>query len=759
MNHGQQKKEMNQSMKQKKYIFLFLSTVGVILSSCSSNGQNSNAKKDASTLVVEVEQNKSSLKINETVQLSCHVYGSIRDEVEFLSLNEEILSVDENGLVKALKEGNGKIQVSAKEDASTKKILSFEVYATLEDQFESVKMMMDDLRSYDYTKGVVYPCKINIDLGKVKGSLSGSNEMELFDTSRNSTYSTLKLPLELTIADKNDEGDFIKTRADVNTFFNDLFSRNVLLSAANKTLKLKENILLSLLEKIDGSYLDYLSLNDFSSLTDICFYASGQSDFYTSLDMNFSNDEADSLHPFAFQDFDMASLLLSLYNRFSSSFSSENENFDFSSYLTEDGLLKLQSMLSSYLVEEKTEDGYSLRVNETILKFINSYYKEKITNYTYHIASSSFDVSFQLPTSITKIYLNMEIDDSSHPLSNLSFVIEGTREDKDETYDVLSLSLNRDDIKNDGSAAIAYSEFENLKKAKQDFSFDGEKSSIVQLIKESDVLYQAEKTYGANTDNKNLQTKKSALLSFYFDDFHDEEFTRLLYPMYRRLKSLDYTYQDEVFAFLSSETIKDDEVVLSQAMHLANGEKKEDFTYSLKAAEEEMFSIVDETKIKAVKAIYDGGVNDKNEKTYSTKSQIEFLIQPKDSTSTLKEQTKTVTLEYTGSKVGFSSSDISFKENENFDESTREYQVEENTTIDLKDILSLSSNEYLALATSSETSLAKTKLLSPGKVEVLSITQKNGYTRDLVSIQFTIASLSSKSIKTGFVYLRIKKAS
>lgn len=747
-------------MKQKKYLFLFLSTAGLILSSCSSTNEKNNTKKDTTTLTVQVEENKTSLKINETVQLSCHVYGSIKDEVEFLSLNEEVLQVDEKGLVKAIKEGTGKIQVSAKEDASTKKIISFDVYAGMEEKFESVKWMMDDLRSYDYKKGVVYPCSINLDIGKVKGSLAGTSEMELFDTSRISTYSTLKMPLELTIVKENDDAHFMKARLDANTFFNDLFSRNILLSAANKTLKIKENVLLSLIGKLDDSYLDYLSMNDFSSLTDICFYASQNSDFYTSLDMNFSNDETNSLHPFAFQEFDLTSLLLPFYKKISSALSNDTESFDFSSHLTEDGLLKLENMVCSNLVEEKTEYGYTLSISDTILKFINSYYKEKVTDYTCHFSSSSFDVSFQLPSSITKIYLNMEMETSSeHPVSNLSFIVEGTRAESGETYDVLSVSMKKEDIKNDATGLMKKEEFENLKKAKEDFTFDGENSSIVKLIKESDVLYQAEKTYGADTSNKNLQEKKSSLLSFYYQTFHDVEFTRLLYPMYRRLNSLDYTYQDETFAFLSNDSIKDGEIINSEVEHLVNGEKKEDFTYSLKASNEDMFSIVDETKIKAVKALYDGGVNDKNEKTYSSKSSIEFLIQPKDSTSSLKEQTKTVTLEYTGSKVGFSPSDISFKENENFDESTREYQVEENTTIDLKDILSLDSNEYLALATSSETSLAKTKLLSPSKVEVLSITQKKGYTRDLVGIQFTVASLSSKSIKTGFVYLRIKKAS
>ncbi len=730
----------------------------MILSSCSSNSSDGNTKKDTTTITVEVENDKSSLKINETVRLTCHVYGSIRDEIEFLSLNEDVLSVDENGLVKALKEGSGKIQVSAKEDASIKKIVSFDVYARLDEQFESVKLMMDDFHSYDYEKGVAFPCKVNLDLGKVKGSLSGSNEMELFDTSKNSTYSTLKLPVEMTIVKEDDETNFMKARVDTNTFFNDLFSRNILLSAANKTLKIKENVLLSLIGKLDESYLDYLSLNDFSSLTDISFYASKNQDFYTSLDMNFSSDETDSLHPFAFQEFEITSLLLPLYKKISSSLAGENESLDVSSYLSENGLLKLQGMLFSYLVEEKTENGYTLSINETILKFINSYYKEKVTNYTYHVSSSSFDVSFQLPTSITKIYLNMETDDSTHPLSNLSFIVEGTRQDSEETYDVLSLSMNRDDIKNDDSASTSRNEYENLKKDIQGFTFQGEKSTIVHLIKESDILYQAENTYGANKENKNLQQKKNDLLSFYFQDFHDEEFTRLLYPMYRRLKSLDYTYQDETFAFLSSDAINDDEIIQSEAMHLVNGEKKEDFTYSLKASDEEMFSIVDETKVKAIQAIYDGGVNYKNEKTYSTESKIEFVIQPKDETSSLTKQTKTVTLEYTGTKVGFAKSSVSFKESEKFDATSREYQVNENTTIDLKDILVLSDNDYLALASSSDTSLAKTKILTPNKIDVLSIAQKNGYTRDLVSIQFTIASLSIKSVKTGFVYLRIKKA-
>ncbi len=746
-------------MKQKKSIFLFLSTAGMILSSCSANSQNGNIKKDTTTLIVNVEENKSSLKINETVQLSAHVYGSIKDEVEFLSLNEEILTVDENGLVKAIKEGNGKIQISAKEDASTKKILSFEVYATMEDKFESVRLMMDDFKSYDYKKGVIYPCNINLDLGKVKGSLSGSSEIELFDTSRNSTYSTLKLPVELTIVKENEDADFMKARFDTNTFFNDLFSRNILLSTANKTLKIKENLLLSLVGKLDDSYLDYLSLNDFSSLTDICFYASQKSDFYTSLDMNFSDDETNSLHPFAFEEFDLVSLLLPFYKKISSALSSEKESIDVSSYLSDDGLLKLQNMLCSYLVEEKTENGYTLSINDTILKFINSYYKEKVTNYTYHISSSSFDVSFQLPTSITKIYLNMEMDtSSSHPVSNLSFIVEGTREESNETYDVLSFSLNRTDIKNDLTGLMKKEEFENLKKAKQDFTFNNETTSIVKLIKESDVLYQAETTYGADTDNKNLQKKKSSLLSFYYQSFHDVEFTRLLYPMYRRLSSLNYTYQDETFTFLSSDTIKDNEIIQSEVEHLVNGEKKEDFTYSLKASNEEMFSIVDETKIKAIHALYDGGVNDRNEKTYSNESQIEFTIKPKDDSS-LKEQTKKVTLKYTGDKVGMPSSAISFKQNEDFDASNREYLVNEHTTIDLKDILSLENNDYLTLASSTDTTLAKTKILTPNKVDVLSITEKNGHTRDLVGIKFTITSLSTKTTKNSFIYLRIKKAS
>ncbi len=733
-----------------------------ILTSCNENNVASNVCQNNLTLVCESENDRKNLSVGETNQIEAHVYGGSKDEVNYKSLTEEILSVSETGLVTALKKGSGKIEVSCKADETIKKVISYTVVEKISQAFSSIGEAKSDLESYEYDKGVTIPVSISMDLGKISGKLSSSSlEMELFDTSNTSTYGNLKLPINLSIyeyAENEEKKNMMDLSIQSKTFLNDICSRNILLSAADKISNIKGILYSSLLSIMNTSYDEYLDKNDYKDITSLNISCLNGTDFYSSINRDFTTSNTKEEHAFAFQQIDFTSLLLPIYKEFLKSKKEdklENEtSFDYSELLTKDGLLQLSSFLSNYIDEKKDDNSATLSLNETGMKFVESFYEEHVTESEYSYSNDDIEISFTLPKSITAMEVVISKEDDTHPTKNITFRINGKRKSTDEEYTFFSISMDKPVQKTDDSLSKRKDELVNYIKASENFTFEDEKTNVVSLIKESDILYQAETNYGA-TNNQNMKNKKDSLLSYYYSSFVSEERKRLLYPLYRRIQSLDLSYEDYVKCNLESTTFKDSDEAKSEALHLLAGESVNDFDYTLKSSDEEMFTIDQEQKkVVPIKSIYNGEVNSKNEKQCDSSASITFTITPKENVTTISSQTKSVSVKYEGTAKGFRNTKTTFKENSAFDSTTREYTIKAGATFDPSALIQLPSGAIATYASTDDSLAKKNGLLSNKFTTIEPTTEK-----DLVGIKVTVAYTEDSSLHTETVvfYLKITK--
>lgn len=721
------------------------------ITSCSTNMNQTTCQTNL-TLVVEKEDNRNRLSVGETNQITAHVYGGSKDEVIYQSLTSEILNVSDTGLVTALKKGTGRIQVSVKGSEQIKKIVSYEVSEKFSQTYPMIQETCDKFLSYDYEKGVLFPLDLSLDIGTVSGNVLSTIDVELFDTNNTSKYGNLKLPINLYMLKENDE-DMAYISLETKTFLNDIFSRNILLSSADKLSNIKGNIYKMIFSYIDSPYDDYLDEVDYKDITSLDYIYFSDQTLYSALERNFETTQSKQEHVFGFSQVDVISLFSPLIQKYISNKNDEEENeteIDFSSLLSKDGLVQLSSLLSSYIDESINENTYIYSLNETAIKFINIFYQEYVTSPIVNIESDDFKLSFSLPSSIESIYFEIKNNSSNHSFEKLNFKIIGKRYDTDENFDFLTLSLNGIS-QDDGTIKEKKKEFKNDIKALESVSIGQDKIEIPTLIKESEILYQAEKNYGGQ-NNQNMKDKKDELLSYYYSSFISSEMKNLLYPLYRRLVSLDLSYQDSYVVRANKVKLTDDENAQIEVFHLSSGEKKNDFTYTLKSLDEEMFSISEDNKVVPLTSFYNGKVNDNNIKEVDDQASVQVVISKEDGETTSNTQTKTISFKYVGSKATFRKTMTTFIENDNFDTSTREYKVKVGDTFNPSTLLSLPSNAIATYSSLDESLAKKTSLLSSNFTIFSPNTKKN-----LVGIKANVI-YQDDTLKneTVIFYLRIE---
>ena len=735
---------------------IFLSTLSIMtISGCCSSEQS--ACVITPTITCSSQDDRTTLSVGETNQLSANLSTGNSGEFVYTSLTSEILSVDEKGLVTALKKGTGRISVSLKEDEGIKKIVNFTVIENPSQTYEGLGKAIDDIKSYDYQKGVDISLDLKLDIGKVTGTLSSaSTYVDIMDTSETSTNGRLSLPINLEVCKYlKEEKEQSLIRADVKTgeFLNDVFSRNKLISYLSSTLT--PTIYKTLLDKLDIGFNDYLDTNDYTDIDSISFYSNADENIYASLNRDFTKDGNEDIHPYAFQCVNLTEKLtpklLEMKKDENSILNSDSFPLDLSTLLTKDGLLSTFSLLSGYITETKEETTTILSLNDTAMKMAKSIYQDKIENPTLTFSASSLEASFSLPETITSIYLEIHNDGSqNHPFTSMSFNIKGERVSTKEEYTFLTLELTGVKQVEDTSALDKKVEFENCISAQNTFEVASNEYTIETIIKESDILYQAEKDYGADSSNTKLKEKKSNLLAYYYSKQNSEERRRLLYPLYRRITSLDCTNMDSIYCYAQSSNLKDDESSSVEVLHLYQGDSVDDFDYTLTSQDEEIMRIDANGNVSPVKAVYNGEVDKNNNKLTTNSATISVNITPKEDADTISSQAKSLVFTYDGDKKGFRTTETTFKDVEGFDSTSREYTIKAGTILDCSTLINTPSGSIVTYS-STDSTLAKRQTLSLSKFEALTPTS----TKNLVGIRATVTNLAKASMETVVFYLRI----
>lgn len=747
---------------KKKGILLF--PLLFILSGCNENG-SACPPVQAGRIIVEREDNRENLIIGETNQLSSHAYGNIKDEVSYVSLTPDVLSVSQSGLVTALKEGTGRIKISASSDESIYSICNYTVYSTLRDHFDAIDGLLTKIESLDLSIGASFSGQIKLDLRKVKADILGGITTELLDTSYSEgNDKRISLPFSIEVQKKSEtnENPYYHLSLKLADTIDSLIENNPLLKIADATLNLKSILYTSLIEKIDSSYSDYLTKEDNKDLYSIDLYNSGTADFYSVLKKDYSDDLSE-IQPYAFSKNNIVNLLSPHWEEISKIISSkkdeeENKDWDFNQLFNKDSLVVFQSLLRNYIVETKGNDSTILSLNSQAVSFLNQLYSDKFPNTTYTISIEGKNITLSFPQQIENIYLNI-----SNTFDTASLTIQGI--DQNISYPFLSLSLDsfaketksaflrkREDLK---GFIEASSDFDSIESS----PFLKEKTNVRKLINEAKAVREAELTYSCDPENENLKKKKIQLFTYYYNNaLCDEKRRYLLSVMMNRLSSLNYDNMNELVAYANKTELNDNEVAKYCPNHFYKGEDLKDFTVSYESSDDAIIEVDQEGNVVAKSAIYNGNVKKGNIKDTTKKAKVTLTLSPKQDGVLKQEKEFDQEFSYIGEKVTFHTCSIPFATNDKFNIENRELTLNSNEEFDLNNLFILNDNVSVRY-TSLDLRLATTKLLknnvlktnSPyNEIDKSSVRQLGGIRAD-----FTIQENGKTRKEEAIFYIRV----
>lgn len=745
---------------KKKGILLF--PMLFILSSCNENG-TACPPVQAGRIIVEREGDRENLAIGETNQLSSHAYGNIKDEVSYVSLTPDVVSVSQSGLVTALKEGTGRVKISASSDDSIYSICNYTVYSTLRDHFDAIDGLLTKIESLDLSIGASFTGQIKLDLRKVKADILDDISTEILDTSYSEENDKrISLPFSIEVQKQSEVNDntYYHLSLKLADTINTLIENNPLLKIADATVNLKSILYTSLIEKIDSSYSDYLTKDDNEDLYSIDLYNSGTADFYSALKKDYSDDSS-QIQPYAFSKNNIVNLLSPHWEDISKIISSskdDTENTDFNQFLNKDSLVFFQSLIRNYIVETKDTDSTILSLNSEAVSFLNQLYDDKFPNPIYTISIESKNVSITFPQKIENIYLNI-----GNTFDTATLTIQGV--DQDISYPFLSLSLDSFTKETKSSFSRKRADLKGYIEASSDFdsietsSFLKEKTNVRKLINEAQKIREAELTYSCDTENENLKKKKIQLFSYYYNDaLCDEKRRYLLSVMMDRLSSLNYDSMDQIVAYADKTELNDNEKAKYCSNHFYKGEDYNDFTVSYESSDEAIIDVDQEGNVIAKSAIYNGNVKKGNVKETTKKAKVALTLSPKEN-GALKEQKEfEQEFTYTGEKKSFRSCSIPFAPNDKFDMENRELTLNSNEEFDLNNLFTITDNVSVRY-TSLDLRLATTKFLknnilkanSPyNEIDKSSLRQLGG-----IKAEFTIQEEGKTRKEEAIFYIRV----
>lgn len=723
-----------------------------LLGSCSKEEISSSPEKPG--VIILKEQSKSSLLVGDTYQIEGVIQSEYEDSLLFSSLTKEVLSVDENGLVTALKKGTGRIQISSKRNPETNAILSFQVYDRISDSFPELGRFLDTFTQADKSQGYDIDMSFLIDLGKIKANLMNLIETPILDLSYDENPdSDKRFCLDLSFFHQKKDKDFYQASIYLENALSKVLKNNTLLNTIFKNLDLRGMLYSNIFSSFKTSYNEYLSQDDFAKLDTLNLYSYGMSDIYSTLERK----DEDKIIPFAFGKDN----ILTLLSPYADVLLPMLKGKETSSLPAKDDLALIEGMMSNYLIEKKSGDSVTYSLKSDIVKIIDQKYQQILPEHELVRKVQSLEMKIDLPEKITGLYLSIN-NTFYEGKSKAKLILQGKRNQKEETYPFLELDISKPVMSDKASSKDKTDRFQAYLKASQPSTgIDGTNQvSPVSLIKEAEQVRIAETDYQASGDK--FQAKKDELLGYYFSSGISEEKKNLLYPMYERIKSLDYSTQDYAFSYAEKNEVDENETIPFALTHLYHGNSLNDFSSTYESSNEDIIDVDAFGNVRGVKGIYNGDVDDDNTKSADLEATITATMNQNGQDTFKKNLSFTKDFTYTGKERDFPATISSFKENASFNQETRELTLNENSQFQLKNILNLPSSVTSVTYSSSDDKLVSTTLLSlSDTVNVHSIYENSKKVqRDLCGITATIRYMDGITPKkeTMVFYIRVKKA-
>lgn len=789
--------------KKIKWMLVIGSIVCLSLASC--NNSSTTPVEGRKEIVYSREDNRYRLAIGETNQITANAYGTKTNKISFKSSNETILTVDNKGLVTGIAEGSAYITIQSLDDESLYEMVDYTVSKNLLDTFPAVKEMVDTIKGYNYTKGMHFDADVNVNVGDVSvyGLLGGETKTTIIDTDQDGKG--ISLPFSIDVMEEKEDEYFVHGNTVIKDVVDDVIENNSILKAISQYggtfgIDLEGTIYSTISQIFDEDYSDYLFTEDYDDLYSIDIYNFGNSEYYTSLNRDYSSSNTLDLHPFAFEKGSVIEKMSpygdDILNRMISSIfpGEENEStsdslkieiggvtIDLAKFLTPDGELYLAELLSNYVLTEDENGVTTYTMDENLLSLVNTLYKEKVTSTgTYRFTVNDFDMAIELPYEITNVSLSIDNSDSS--FNGASLVIKGLDKSEEE-YTALTLTMKEpetykdyalenslkqtlSDVKENAQKYVeACSDFRSIDSVSASIlSFNinyEEKTNVKEIIKDANEIYNAQKEYGSSSDNEGLLEAKNKILLYYYSEvLSSEERKYLLYPAMQRLSDMDFANDDYTGVTVASSYVKDNEDGTSTSgkiafNHFVNSENVNDFTLSYTSNDEEIIQVDNNGYFTSEKGgVYNGSVGEGNVKGSDNSATISVTATPTENSTLDTAVTKQQAITYQGNKKHFKNTTTTMKEVEGYDAETRELTLSSGSTYELKNLFNFPASATVAY-TSNDTDLATFGLLNmlTGKVTVKSPYKEGDYTRNLVGISVNVVSASV--IEKVVVYIRV----
>lgn len=813
-------------MRKKIHWSILTCTLSCIAIASCSNGTTEN-QEGRREIVYTREDNRYRLAIGETNQLTASAYGTKTNKLTYRSSDENILTVDDKGLVTGVSEGSAYITIQSKDDENLYETADYTVCKDFFDTFPAVKEMADSFKNYDYSKGMHFDCNVNLNVGQigVYGLLGEATKTEIIDTDQSGKGIDFPFTVDLQ-KDKEENDMFFHASSVFSEIVDGIIEDNTILQTISQYgstfgLDLEGSVNEVVASLFDEDFSTYLLTSDYDDLYSIDLYNFGDSEYYTSLNRDYSDDESKDIHPYAFENEsvgellapysnDIFAMLLSKYLPFieeDEDISSDSMKIeiggvtiDLSKFMTADGALYLMELLNGYIETKEENNVTTYTMKDELITLLNEAYHENVTStgsYIFNISDLDMDMSIELPTEITDVEIIIDNSNSGEEtFQSFELTVKGLNTQEKE-YTALDFTIQNPVTYDD------YAKKEGLKTDVQDLIADAEAyveasdnyhsldsiavsiplvdldfgieqtTNVKEIIKDANELYTAQKEYNAGLDslgnatqNDEMLEKRNEILLYYYSEvLSTEERQYLLYPAMKRLNEMKFVDDDYTAMTVSKLRIEDedDKATIEKAVfnHFVNGENVKDFTLTYASDDEEIIQIDNNGYFTSAKGgVYNGNVGEGNVKGADRSATISVTATPTADSTLTDSVTKTQTVKYTGEKKHFRAlTNTTFKSVDGFDVTTRELTMNVGDTFDIKNLLNLPSNA-VTVYTSNDTNLASISTLT-GRITAKSPYKEGDSYRNLVGIIANVVTTSGASITREKVvfYVRVNQAS
>lgn len=666
-------------MKRINLLLIPVCALAFTLGSCG----NVEEENIVTLFEVSVPENREYLMVGEEIKLNVEAYGYKTDKIIYSSNNEKVLSINEEGNIKALAPGSGTITITIDGTEESKKA-SFTVVENLENRNPELQKMVDSMSNYDYANGVNYFGELRLDAGVAK---IGDGLIKI------SVPVDMTLPIDLKVQTDDDETN-VRARFDFDK--STIFDQE--LTGLANTLPISALLTKTFAEFLCPDFSDYMTLS--GSLLDmdatlykdaryLDIYNLGDLNYYTAINRNFGTEEEPSYRPYAFGENNVTNLLTPVLNLLiGSNGNVENEgDYDFSSILTKDGLLQVFELVWSMVDSKVEENSTTITLLDSTLVALNSMYVASGVGGTKELELNGTIIKdIYLPTLLTDVTMRVENkNEGENKFSLLDLSIKGLNPVGEE-YEFLGFTITEPEMLEKDVFVEMRDLVEAYKEASLEFAYNtkdilgitmDEITSAKKMTQRAKALFDMKKNFDSVTENDKIKKEANTLWEIYENkELVNEYRSDLLYPTKYMLEKSGYGSGTE---FTKLE-INDEEVgEVKPLSRLVNPQK-----ITLTSENPDIIKINDEGNgYQGVSALYNGAVNS-NKKGVTNKAAVVATIKHQNGTS--KDR---VYITYTGANVTFKETKATLNDNSKLDKATHTVSMKIEETFNFSNLISL----------------------------------------------------------------------